>query len=190
MHHSGRHPAEAARDTAAGGQRHMRQNTGKPNRRRKRDSLAVASFVDDAAGEGFAGEVRLGADIAAEQLSQDQCSGQHSDQYSASQGSGSASDGYLSAEDAYAEEDWEELQQAEAGAAGADAQSEGSLSGQMPDGTLGMLQDAGADLREAIMHQAGVQGRPGQATFDRPEGSATASGKTPTLVDRACGGLL
>ena len=163
----------------------MRQNTGKPNARRKRDRLVVASFVDDAAGEGFPGEVRLGAGIAAEQLSQDQCS----DQYSAS-GSGSASDGYLSAEDAYAEEDWGELQQAEAGAAGADAQSEGSLSGQMPDGTLGMLQDAGADQREAIMHQAGMQGRPEQAAFDRPEGSANACGKTPALVDRPCGGLL
>ena len=58
----------------------MRQNTGEPNVRRKRDRLAVASFVDDAAGEGFDGEIRLGAGIAAEQLSQDQCSDQHSAQ--------------------------------------------------------------------------------------------------------------
>ena len=183
--------SSSMRDTAAGGQRRMRQNTGKPKARRKRDRPAVASFVDDAAGEGFAGEDRLGAGNAAEQVSQDQYSDQHSDQYSASQGSGAASDGYLSAEDAYAEEDWEELQQAEAGAAGAGAMSEGSLSGQMPDGSLGnMLQDAGADQREPIMHQAGAQGRPGQAAFARPEGAATATGKTPALADCACGRLL
>ncbi len=137
----------------------------------------MASFVDDAAWDSFDGDARLGAGSIAEQLSQDRYSGRHSDQYSASQGSGAASDGHLSAEDAYAEEDWEELQQAEAGAAGAGAVSEDSLLGHDHDGSLGnMLQDAGDGQREASLQQTEAQGRPGQAALATSEGAAAAKG--------------
>lgn len=140
----------------AGGQRRVRQTAGRQEGRRKRRRPAAESFVDGAAGESIAGEDGLDGRAAVAALSQDQLS----DYSNGSQDSDAPSDGCLDPEDGYAEEDWEELQQAEAGAADADAMSEDSLLGQAPALTAGSpLQDAEAGQQAASMDQRPLNAR-------------------------------
>lgn len=165
-----------------GGQRRVRRPAGGQVRRRKRPQPAVGDFVDDAAGEGPAGDDEATGSAAPGQWSD----ARFSDLSNGSQDLRDSSDGDLCSEDEYSEEDREELQAALAGAADAGALSEDSLSGQAPVHSAGSPQnDAETGQQASSAAQRGVHVKKRSADRER-----AAGGQAPEAAITVPGGSL
>ena len=143
-------------------------------KRRKKRRAAAASFGDDAAGVGRASD-KVVEVYAVRAFGSDMASGSD-DEHSNGPGIGldsqASSEGDLRSEDAYSEEDWAELEQAEAGAANTDAVSDDRHLEQEPEMCTDRLQ------QDVDASQQAVSPRQGCRTA-RPDQEHTASGHAP-----------